>query len=159
MGRGRGKEYWGCDFLKEWNDCILAVGDRGEMTLNLSKGIMKSHYFPVGSPGLLLLVGFNVAFNNFSVLSQRCLVATGSSMLIPGHIILINILTLGRPVLALPDIKVGAASTIFNNFGILRPGIEPETSHLPERTLCRQSYLGQLMSSVSSVQPWLQTGA
>ena len=74
------------------------------MTLNLSKGTMKSHYFLVGSPGLLLLlVGFNVAFNNFSVLSRRCLVATGSSVLIPGHIILINILTLGRPVLALLD--------------------------------------------------------
>ena len=25
--------------------------------------------------------GFNVAFNNFSVISRRCLVATGSSML------------------------------------------------------------------------------
>ena len=27
------------------------------------------------------LFGFNVAFNNFSVISQRCVVATGSSML------------------------------------------------------------------------------
>ena len=62
------------------------------------------------------LFGFNVAFNNFSVISRRCLVATGSSMLescsaaslkyhapdtwhdtTPSHIIL----TLGRPVLAL----------------------------------------------------------
>ena len=60
--------------------------------------------------------GFNVAFNNFSVMSWRCLVATGSSMLTysaaslkyhvpdtwhdttPSHIIL----TLGGSVLALP---------------------------------------------------------
>ena len=27
------------------------------------------------------LVGFNIAFNNFSVISRRCLVATGSSVL------------------------------------------------------------------------------
>ena len=27
------------------------------------------------------LFGFNIAFNNFSVISRRCLVATGSSML------------------------------------------------------------------------------
>ena len=30
---------------------------------------------------VLCLFGFNVAFNNFSVIARRCLVATGSSML------------------------------------------------------------------------------
>ena len=33
-------------------------------------------------------------------------------------------MTLGRPVLALP----GAASTIFKDFGMSRPGLEPATS-------------------------------
>ena len=47
------------------------------------------------------------------------------------------ILTLGRPVLALPVsliAKRGAASTIFYDFGMLRHGIEPMTSRSPERT-------------------------
>ena len=30
---------------------------------------------------VVVLFGFNVVFNNFSVISQRCLVATGRSML------------------------------------------------------------------------------
>ena len=65
----------------------------------------------------VVLFGFNIAFNNCLVISIGCLVATGSSMLtfysttsskyhapdtwhdtIPSHIIL----TMGRPVLALP---------------------------------------------------------
>ena len=54
----------------------------------------------------------------------------------PSHIIL----TLGRPVLALPR---GAASTIFNDFGMSRPGIEPVTSRSPERTLYQLSYRGR----------------
>ena len=62
------------------------------------------------------LFGINVAFNNFSVISRRYLVATGSSMLtfivlphwsiMPQTLDMIPhrhiILTLGRPVLALP---------------------------------------------------------
>ena len=51
----------------------------------------------------------------------------------PSHIIL----TVGRPVLALPvnlSAKRGAASTMFNDFGMSRPRIEPRTSCSPERT-------------------------
>ena len=36
---------------------------------------------PVSNYGRCCLFGFNVAFNNVSVISRRCLVATGSSML------------------------------------------------------------------------------
>ena len=43
----------------------------------------------------------------------------------PSH----TILTLGRPVLVLP--QRGAASTIFYDFGMSRPGIEPVTFHFP----------------------------
>ena len=60
----------------------------------------------------------------------------------PSHIIL----TLGRPVLALPrksEAKREAASTIFNDFGMSRPGIEPVTSRSPERTLYQLSYRGR----------------
>ena len=59
----------------------------------------------------------------------------------PSHIIL----TLPRPVLALPRLsaKQGAASTIFKDFGMSRPGIEPVTSSFRERTLYRQSYRGR----------------
>ena len=49
----------------------------------------------------------------------------------PSHIIL----TLGRPVLALPlslSAKRGATSTIFNDFGMSQHGIEPVTSSSPE---------------------------
>ena len=45
--------------------------------------------------------------------------------------------SLGRPVLALPvnlSAKRGAASTMFNDFGMSRPRIEPRTSRSPERT-------------------------
>ena len=50
----------------------------------------------------------------------------------PSHIIL----ALGQPVLALLlSAKWEAASTIFNNFGMSQPGIEPMTSHSPKWTL------------------------
>ena len=49
------------------------------------------------------------------------------------------ILTLGQPVLALPrkslSAKREAASTIFNDFGMSRPGIEPMITRSPKRTL------------------------
>ena len=68
------------------------------------------------SSDLACLFWFNVTFNNFSVISRWCLVATGSSMLtfivlphwsiMPQALDMIPhnhiILTLGRPVLALP---------------------------------------------------------
>ena len=60
----------------------------------------------------------------------------------PSHIIL----TLGQHVLALPkslSAKRGAASTIFNDFGMSWPGIEPVTSHSSEQTLYQLSYQGQ----------------
>ena len=82
------------------------------------------------------LFGFNIAFNNFSVKSRRCLVVRGSSVLtfivlpqwkikpqtldmIPHPVTLSWFLTLGRPVLALPvslSDKWGAACTIFNDW-------------------------------------------
>ena len=90
-----------------------------------------------------VLLGFNVVFNNLSVISRQCLVSTGSSKLTfimlphcgitvaatlldttPTHIIL----TLGQPILDLCT-KRGATSTIFNDFGMSWPGIEPDTSH------------------------------
>ena len=46
------------------------------------------------------------------------------------------ILTMGRPLLALPlslSAKRGAISTIFNDFGMSRPGIEPVTFRSPKR--------------------------
>ena len=101
------------------------------------------------------LFGFNIAFNNFSVISQRCLIATGSSMLTfivlphwsyhapdtwhdttPSHISL----TLGRLVLALHvslSAKPGATSTNFNDFGMSWPGIKPLTSSSLEQTIYR----------------------
>ena len=61
----------------------------------------------------------------------------------PSHIIL----TLGRPVLALYPVslsaKRGAASTIFNDFGMSRAGIETVTSRSLERTLYVLSYRGR----------------
>ena len=39
--------------------------------------------------------------------------------------------------------KRGAASTIFNDFGMSRPGIEPRTSRSPEQTLYLLSYRGR----------------
>ena len=39
--------------------------------------------------------------------------------------------------------KRGPASTIFNDFGMSRPGIEPVTSRSPERTLYQLSYRGR----------------
>ena len=39
--------------------------------------------------------------------------------------------------------KREAASTIFNDFGMLRPGIEPMTSHSTERTLYLLSFLSE----------------
>ena len=104
---------------------------------------------------LLLFIRVLRHFQQFSVISRRCLVATGSSInaqfyiaaslkyhapdtlhdTTPSHIIL----TLGRQVLALPpyvnlSAKRGAASTMFNDFGMSRPRIEPRTSRSPERT-------------------------
>ena len=61
----------------------------------------------------------------------------------PSHIILIP----ERPVLALPEnpsAKRGATSTIVNDFGMLRPGIEPSTSR-SERTL-RSSLMLTMLS-------------
>ena len=40
------------------------------------------------------------------------------------------------------SVKREADDTIFNNFGMSRPGIEPVTSRSPERTLYRLSYRG-----------------
>ena len=89
---------------------------------------------------LFVWFGLNIAFNNLSVISRRCLDVTGSSMLTfrvlphwnimpqtlwhdipPSHIIL----TLSWPV---PIPSERAASTIFKVFGMTRPGIEPATS-------------------------------
>ena len=59
----------------------------------------------------------------------------------PSHIIL----TLGRPVLALSrksECQASSSSTIFYDFGMSRPGIEPVTSRSPERTLYQLSYRG-----------------
>ena len=39
------------------------------------------YYQVLTKENCVCVFGFNVAFNNFSVISQRCLVATGSSML------------------------------------------------------------------------------
>ena len=42
-----------------------------------------------------------------------------------------------------PSAKQGAASTIFNDFGMLWPRIEPVTSRSPERSLYLLSYRGR----------------
>ena len=96
--------------------------------------------------------GFNVAFNNFSVISRRCLVATGSSLLT--LIVLLHWSIMSQTLDMIPhpvtlswhwvdqfqlypvslSAKRGAASTIFYDFGMSRPGIEPVTSRSPERT-------------------------
>ena len=44
--------------------------------------------------------------------------------------------------------KRGAASTIFYDFGMSRPGIEPVTSRSPERTLYQLSYRGRYNTKV-----------
>ena len=97
---------------------------------------------------LFVWFGLNVAFNNLSVISWRCLDVAGSSMLTfrvlphwnikpqtlwhdipPSHIIL----TLSWPVLIPSSTFLSwapserAASTIFKVFGMTRPGIEPAT--------------------------------
>ena len=105
--------------------------------------------------------GVNVAFNNFSVISRRCLVVTGSSMLtfivLPHWSIMSQILDMIPHPVTLSwhwvdqsklypvnlSAKRGAASTIFNDFGMSRPGIEPVTSRSPERTLYQLSYRGR----------------
>ena len=51
---------------------------------SLLLGDFQGRYYKTNAPFLCVCVcefGFNVAFNNFSVISRRCLVATGSSML------------------------------------------------------------------------------
>ena len=70
----------------------------------------------------------------------------------PSHIIL----TLGRPVLALPvslSAKRGAASTIFNDFGMLQPRIEHMTFRSPKRewTLYQLCYQARLVCIETSV--------
>ena len=42
-----------------------------------------------------------------------------------------------------PDTWHDSASTIFYDFDMSRPGIEPVTSHSPERTLYQLSYRGR----------------
>ena len=107
------------------------------------------------------LFGFNVAINNFSVISWRCLVETGSSMLtfivlrywsimpqtldmIP-HPVTLSWHCLDQSYLFHVSLsaKREAASTIFKDFGISWPGIEPVNSWFPERTLYRLSYRGR----------------
>ena len=66
----------------------------------------------------------------------------------PSHIIL----TQGRPVLALPrklSARRGAAGTIFYDFGMWRPRIEPVTSCSPEWTLYQLSYRGRYFGIMS----------
>ena len=109
--------------------------------------------------------GFNVGFNNFSVISRRCLVATGSSMLtfivlLHGSIMSQTLDMIPHPVtlswhwvdqsylyLVSLSAKQRAASTIFYDSGMSRPGIEPRTSCSPERTLYQLSYRGQSIVS------------
>ena len=104
--------------------------------------------------------GFYVAFNNFSVISRRCLVATGSSMLtfivLPHWSIISQTLDMiPRPVYPVNlSAKRGAASTIFSDFGMSRPGIEPVTSRSPERTLCQLSYWGQFFFFFFFLSKW-----
>ena len=95
------------------------------------------------------LFGFNISFNNFSVISRRCLVVTGSSLLtfivLPHWSIMPQTLDMKpHPVtlswhrvdqsLLYPirlSAKSGAASTSFNDFGMSCPGIQPVTSRFP----------------------------
>ena len=65
----------------------------------------------------------------------------------PSHIIL----TLGRPVLALPRKSECQASTIFYDFGMSRLGIEPVTSRSPERTFYQLSYRGRFDAFVCDI--------
>ena len=113
--------------------------------------------------------GFNVAFNNFSVISRRCLVATGSSMLtfivLPHWSIMSQTLDMIPHPVTLSwhwvdqsqlypvslSAKRGAASNIFYDFGMSRPGIEPVTSRSPERT--PSELLGPVKTEKSAV--WL----
>ena len=101
---------------------------------------------------LLMFVRVYVAFNNFSVISQWCL-ATGSSMLtfivlshwiimpqtpdMIQHPVTLSWHWVSQSLLYSISLsaKRGAASTIFNDFGMSQPGIEPVTSHSPEWTL------------------------
>ena len=135
---------------------------------NLQPLDWQSVWLPIALVICYCLFGFNVAFNNFSVTSRRCLtfnnfsvisrqclVAIGSSMLtfivLPHWSINVPdtwhdttpshiILTLGGPVQALSlSAKRGAASTILNDFGMSQPRIEPVTSRSLEQTLYRPS--------------------
>ena len=110
-----------------------------------------------------MLCRFNVAFNNFSVISQRYLVATGSSVLtfivlphwsimpqtldmIP-HPVTLSWHWVNQTYLYLVSLsaKQGAASTIFNVLGMSRPGIKPVTFCFLKRTLYLHSYRGRYM--------------
>ena len=90
---------------------------------------------------MCILFGFNIVFNNLSVISRQwelnALFYSAASLwyqvldtllhTTPSHITL----TPGRPVLALHQnlsAKLGATTTIVNAFGMSRPGIEPDTS-------------------------------
>ena len=57
------------------------------------------------------------------------------------------ILTLGGPVLVLPPVSLSArrsaASTIFYDFDMSRPGSELVTSHSPKQTLYRATGAGK----------------
>ena len=79
------------------------------------------------------LFGFNVVFNHFSVISRRCLVATGSSMLtfivLPHWSIMPQTLDMlhtqsGRPVLALPR-KSEQLVTFLTTLVCRGPGKDP----------------------------------
>ena len=110
--------------------------------------------------------GFNVAFNNFSVISRRCLVATGSSVLtfivLPHWSIMSQTLDMIPHPVTLSwhwvdqsvslSAKRGAAITIFYDFGMSRPGIESVTSRSPERTLYQLSYRGRYQTMQTTKQ-------
>ena len=83
------------------------------------------------------LFGFNVAFNNFSVISRRCLVVTllycclteaSCPRQLTWYHICHIILTMGRPVLALTrksECQARNSYTTVNDFGMLQPGLNP----------------------------------
>ena len=55
------------------------------MDLLRNRAIIETYYYTVVLLVCVCEFGFNVAFNNFSVILRRCLVATGSSMLTYAH--------------------------------------------------------------------------
>ena len=106
------------------------------------------------------LFGFNIPFNNFSVISRRCLVATGSSTLtfiVLPHWSMHQTLDMIQHLITwfwhwVDQYKLypvslsarrSAASTIFYDFDMLRPGSELVTSHSPKQTLYRATGAGK----------------